>query len=103
MIASWQVREGKWVGLTLPVGADSRKSQVEQVDKGHLPKQGSRTVGTSDDVLKVLKWTDADTALLYAAADKASLLFTLKFDAEGNSKIVKIQPVSEKILDELND
>jgi hypothetical protein len=51
----------------------------------------------------VLKWTDADTALLYAAADKASLLFTLKFDAEGNSKIVKVQPVSEKELDELND
>jgi hypothetical protein len=102
-IAIYQLRDGKWVALTLPVDPDSRKSQVAQLAKGHLPKQGSRTVGANDDVLKVLKWTDADTALLYAAADKASLLFTLKFDAEGNSKIVKIQPVSEKELDELND
>jgi sugar lactone lactonase YvrE len=102
-IAIYQLRDGKWVTLTLPVDPDSRKSQVTQLAKGHLPKQGSRTVGANDDVLKVLKWTDADTALLYAAADKASLLFTLKFDAEGNSKIVKVQPVSEKELGELND
>ena len=102
-IAIYQLRDGKWVALTLPVDLSSRKSQVAQLAKGHLPKQGSRTVGANDDVLKVLKWTDADTALLYAAADKVSLLFTLKFDAEGNSKIVKVQPVSEKELDELND
>jgi DNA-binding beta-propeller fold protein YncE len=102
-IAIYQLRDGKWVALTLPVDPDSRKSQVTQLAKGHLTKQGSRTVGANDDVLKVLKWTDADTALLYAAADKASLLFTLKFDAEGNSKIVKVQPVSEKELGELND
>jgi hypothetical protein len=99
-IAIYQLRDGKWVALTLPVDLDSRKSQVAQLAKGHLPKRGSRTVGADNDVLEVLKWTDADTALLYAAADKASLLFTLKFDPEGNSKIVKIQPVSEKELDE---
>jgi len=102
-IAIYQFRDGKWVALTLPVDLSSRKSQVAQLAKGHLPKQGSRTVGANDDVLKVLKWTDADTALFYAAAGKASLLFTLKFDAEGNSKIVKVQPVSEKELDELNE
>ena len=102
-IAIYQLRDGKWVALTLPVDLDSRKSQVAQLAKGHLPKQGSRTVGANDDVLKVLKWADADTAVLYAAGAEASMLFTLKFDAEGNSKIIKAEPLSGKDLDELNE
>lgn len=48
-------------------------------------------------VFKVRSWTDADTAILYVySADpdsrsrnrEAAFLFTLKLDAEGNSKIV---------------
>jgi len=56
----------------------------------------------------VLKWADANTAILYAYSDmvvgetpiSAHFLFTLKFDAEGKSKIVKTHQMSDKEVEE---
>ncbi len=36
-------------------------------------------------------------------SSEASFLFTLKFDAEGNSKIVKTQQMSDKEVEKLNE
>ena len=106
-IALYQLRDGKWIPLNSPVDLDSRRSQLAQLAKGHLPKSLSRVVGQTADILKVLKWTDANTALLYASEEGRSgshqFLFTLNFDAEGNPKIVKSQHLSDKDTDELNE
>jgi hypothetical protein len=47
------------------------------------------------DVLTVRKWSDANTAILYASNDKAAALFTVKFDAKGKAKIVAMQRLSK--------
>jgi hypothetical protein len=60
------------------------------------------------DILKVRSWTDANTAILYAYArwvggsrdTKAAFLFTLKFDAEGKSKIVKTEKLPDKQIED---
>jgi hypothetical protein len=56
------------------------------------------------DNLKARNWADADTAIFYAypAGDKgeAAALFTLKFDAKGNLKIVKTHQMSKKELED---
>ena len=102
-IALYQLRNGKWEALPSPVNPDSRVSQLKQLSKGQpLPKSRSRGRG-DDDVLRALKWIDSDTLLLYAGSPKVVLLFTLKLDAKGNSKITKIQPVSDEELDEMDD
>ena len=83
----------------------SERTQLAQLAK-HLPKS-ARWV---HDLLKVREWIDANTALLYAYSEwsvgdmgdfkEAHFLFTLKFDAEGNGKIVKTHQVSKKELEE---
>ena len=56
------------------------------------------------DNLKARSWTEANTAILYAysAGDKgeAAALFTLKFDAKGTLKVVKMHRMSKKELEE---
>ena len=56
------------------------------------------------DSLRVRSWTDANTAILYAylqgREDEAAALFTLKFDAEGNWKIIKTHQMSKEELAE---
>ena len=56
-----------------------------------------------------VKCTDANTAILYAYSvwigsgsrdTKAAFLFTLKFDADGNSKIVKTQKMPDKDIED---
>src|SRR5437762_7128356 len=61
------------------------------------------------DLLKVREWIDANTAILYAYSQwfvggdqgdlEANFLFTLKFDADGNWKIVKTHQMSDKEIE----
>lgn len=101
-IALYQLRGGKWVALPSPVNSRSGRPQLAQLAKRHLPKADQ-----SVDVLKVRSWTDADTAILYArsawagSGSEAHFLFILKFDAKGNSKIVKTHQMSDEEVDEL--
>jgi hypothetical protein len=56
--------------------------------------------------LRVRNWTDANTAILYCSSfrvesdSKLNFLFTLRFDAEGNPKIVKTHQMSDSEVDE---
>jgi hypothetical protein len=98
-MALYQLHGDKWVALPLPLDQTSHRSQLAQLAKQHLPKSEP-----DPDTLVVRSWTDANTAILYAYSAwesgsrilKASFLFTLKLDAEGNSKIVKARQMSEK-------
>jgi hypothetical protein len=96
-IALYQLSGDKWMALRSPVDETSRRTQLAQLAKRHLPKSDS-----SNDTLKVHNWTDANTAILYARSAEASFVFTLKFDAKGNSKIVKAHPMSDKEVEEFN-
>ena len=55
---------------------------------------------------KLRTWTDANTAILYAPCYgrpkdlKGAFLFTLKFDQDGNWKIIKTHQMSKKELEE---
>jgi uncharacterized protein YecT (DUF1311 family) len=105
--ALYQLRGDKWVALRSPV-TDETTNPLErawsaQLRKMHLPNPG-RIWYTK----KVLKWTDGSTALLYSGlghmGEKGSwpetgFLFTLKFDAEGNWKIVKSHQMSDKEIE----
>jgi hypothetical protein len=103
-IALYQLRGDKWMALRSPVDETSERTQLAQLAKEHLPKSAySRRAEPVRDILKVRSWTDANTAILYAHSvwegngprdSEASFLFTLKFDAEGNSKVVKIHRMS---------
>jgi sugar lactone lactonase YvrE len=114
----YQLRSDQWVELRSPEDDTIRvlkRAQSAQLAKMHLPKNThQRRIW---DTWKVQKWTDANTAILYAFSDRlpmfnsdrsvndertepgdllANFLFTLKFDAAGNWKIVKIHQMSEK-------
>jgi hypothetical protein len=92
------------------VVAKTQKDRVSLVREGQ--RGYPRHVKPLRDILKVHNWTDANTAILYAysvwvgsgsRSSEASFLFTLKFDAEGNSKIVKTQQMSDKEVENFND
>jgi SMP-30/Gluconolactonase/LRE-like region len=112
-IALYQLRGHKWVALRSPVAETSERTQLAQLAKEHLPKSGyPRRVEPLRDILKVRNWTDANTAILYAycvwvgsgsRSSEASFLFTLKFDPEGNWKIVKTHQMSDKEVENFND
>ena len=107
--ALYQLRGDKWVRLRSPVDESSERLQLAQLAKEGLPKSAySPDADWSQDILKLRKWTDANTAILYAYAvwadgshhREATFLFTMKFDPEGNWKIVKTHRMSEKELEE---
>jgi sugar lactone lactonase YvrE len=113
--ALYQLRDNKWVLLRSPVDEASESAQLTQLARKFLPKNTyQRRIWDSSpvrDILKVRKWSDADTAVLYAYAAwyrrgssqlEATVLFTLKVDAEGNWKIVKAQELSSKELQKEN-
>ena len=110
-VALYQLRGDKWVALHSPSDEASERVQLAQLGKGHLPKDfNPRRCAPDRDVLKVRNWTDANTAILYAPCYgrtsgelEAGFLFTLKFDAAGNWKIVKTHRMSEKELEERTD
>src|SRR6266567_2522315 len=113
-IAFYQLRDDKWVPLRSLVDERSERGQLAQLAKDHLPKSAhERRIWRSQpthDLLKVREWIDANTAILYAYSQwfmgddqghlEANFLFTLKFDADGNWKIVKTHQMSEKELKE---
>src|SRR6266480_3155078 len=112
-IALYQLREDKWVALRSLVDEKSERGQLAQLAKDHLPKSAhERRIWRSQpthDLLKVREWIDANTAILYAYSQwfmgddqgelDANFLFTLKFDADGNWKIVKTHQMSDKEIE----
>jgi hypothetical protein len=107
-VAFYQLRGDKWVALHSPLDDASESSQLVQPLKEHLPKGfNPRHCTPNWDVLKLRKWTDANTAILYAPCYghssgqiDAGFLFTLKFGDAGNWKIVKTRQMSKKELEE---
>jgi uncharacterized protein YecT (DUF1311 family) len=105
-VAFYQLRGDKWVALHSPAAEESKGVQLAQL--GHLPKDFNlRRCAPDRDVLKVRKWTDANTAILYAPCYgrtsnelEAGFLFTLKFDDAGKWKIVDTRRMSKKELEE---
>src|SRR6478735_9958125 len=105
-VAFYQLRDGEWAALHSPSDVKTEDLQLAQVGKGHLPKDfNPRRCAQDNDVLKVRKWTDANTAILYApcygrkSGDlEAGFLFTLKFDDAGKWKIVDTHRMSKKEL-----
>ena len=112
-IAFYQLRDDKWVALRSLVDERSERGQLAQLAKDHLPKSAhERRIWRSQpthDLLKVREWIDANTAILYAYSQwfmgddqgelDANFLFTLKFDADGNWKIVKTHQMSDKEIE----
>src|SRR6266700_904000 len=112
-IAFYQLRDDKWVALRSLVDERSERAQLAQLAKDHLPKSAhERRIWRSrptHDLLKVREWIDANTAILYAYSQwfvgddqghlEANFFFTLKFDADGNWKIVKTHQMSEKEIE----
>jgi hypothetical protein len=109
-IALYQLRGDKWVALRSPIDEASERAQLAQLAGAHFPKSCyPRHAELLRDILKLRSWTDSNTAIFYAYSlwiasgsrdTKAAFLFTLKFDAEGNSKIVKTQQMSAKDIEE---
>jgi hypothetical protein len=105
-VAFYQLRDGEWAALHSPSDIKNEDLQLAQLGKGHLLKDFSpRRCAPDNDVLKVRKWTDANTAILYApcygrkSGDlEAGFLFTLKFDDAGKWKIVDTHRMSKKEL-----
>ena len=109
--AFYQLRGEEWVLLHSPINEESPSESFAELAK-HLPK-GVRPprLWRSDPnrvVFKVRNWTDADSAILYVYSAGASngasdaptaFLFTLKFDAEGKSKIVNAQKAPGKEIE----
>src|SRR4029453_9239753 len=105
-VAFYQLRDNKWVALQSPVDEASEHTQLAQLARKYSPKNTYRKGDSSpvSDILKVRSWTDANTAILYAHSEgekgEAVALFTLKFDEAGNWKIVKMQRLSKKELEQ---
>src|SRR6266571_2305883 len=107
-VAFYQLRDGEWAALHSPSDIKTEDLQLGQLGKGHLPKDfNPRHCAPDNDVLKVRKWTDANTAILYAPCYgrtlgelEAGFVFTLKFDDAGKWKIVKTHEMSKKELKE---
>jgi uncharacterized protein YecT (DUF1311 family) len=107
-VAFYQLRNGAWAALHSPSDIKTEDLRLGQLGKGHLPKDfNPRHCAPDNDVLKVRKWTDANTAILYApcygrtSGDlEAGFLFTLKFDDTGKWKIADTHRMSKKEVEE---
>jgi hypothetical protein len=107
-VAFYELRGDKWEELGSLADDVSGGSQLAHLLKKHLPKKfNPRDCSSNSDVLDFREWTDASTAILYAPCYrpdsekvKAGFLFTLKFDAAGNWKIIKTHQMSKKELEE---
>lgn len=109
----YQLRGEKWIALRSPVTNQTteplERAQSARLRKMQLPKN---TRPNLDSITReVTQWTAANTATLYAysvwsVGDVSDLgehfLFTLKFDAKGNWKIVKTHQMSDDEIDELH-
>ncbi len=108
----YQLRGEKWVALRSPKTDETSKpldrAQSTQLRKMHLPKNSYPSPESS--TWEVTQWTDANSAILnayivWSVGDIQDLethfLFTLKFDANGNWKIVKTHQMSDEEMREL--
>lgn len=95
-IVIYQLRDNKWVPLDLPFDKAPGRSQLAQLTRKYAPKSQDRLASSpASDILRVRKWSDASTAVLFARADEAAALFTVKFDPKGKSKIVEMRRLSK--------
>jgi uncharacterized protein YecT (DUF1311 family) len=104
-VAFYELRGEQWVALPSLL-KESERSQVVQLAKEQLPKKlRGRREAARRDILKIRRWIDRDTAILYAFsvwddAAKAAFLLTVKLDAGGKPKIVKTERLHEKEAEE---
>lgn len=106
-IAFYQLRDDKWVTLDSPMD-QTKGTQLAHYGKGHLPNGfDPRDCAPEWDIMKLRKWFDANTAIVYApcyeresAKVQAGFLLILKFDETGNWEVVKTHQMSEKELAE---
>jgi hypothetical protein len=111
--ALFQLRSNKWVPLRSPEARDTSKpleramaAQLRQLGLPQKPDRQSLSDVTS--VREVREWVGPDAAILYCSSAEevqskkesgernkvgADFLLTLKFDAEGNWKIVKAREI----------
>jgi hypothetical protein len=105
-VAFYQLRDNKWVALQSPVDEASEHTQLAQLARKYSPKNSYRKRDSSQliDVLEARRWSDDSTVILKAYSEtdggEAAALFTLKFDNSGNWKIVEMQSMSQKEVDE---
>lgn len=101
-VVFYELRGQRWVALPSLL-KESERSQVVQLANEQLPKRlRGRPEAARRDILKIRRWIDRDTAILYAYsvwddAAKAAFLFTVKFDVGGKPKVIKTErlPVKE--------
>ena len=104
-VAFYQLRDDKWVPLRSPVDEASKHSQLAQLARKYSSKYSDRKGDSAllSNHLEARSWTDANTLLLYAYSEEengeAAALFTLKFGADGNWKVVKSHQLSEEEIE----
>jgi sugar lactone lactonase YvrE len=111
--ALFQLRSNKWVPLPSAETHDTRKplerAMAAQLRELGLPtKPDPQSVSDVTSVREVREWVSPDAAILYCSSSEevqskkegdgrnhlgADFLLTLKFDAEGNWKIVKTREI----------
>ena len=111
--ALFQLRNNKWVPLRSPETHDTSKplerAMAAQLRELGLPrKPDPRSLSDVTSVRELREWVGPDTAILYCSSAEevrpkkesgernkvgADFLLTLKFDAEGNWKIVKTREI----------
>jgi hypothetical protein len=108
----YQLRGDEWKRLKSPndgVGEILKKNIAAQVKKTGLPKKTDLRLIW--ETFELRRWVDSNTAILYASLHQVvrenpetrfdvEFLFTLKFDAQGNWKVVKSHQLSKKELQE---
>jgi hypothetical protein len=114
----YELRDNKWVFLPSPLDSkavqapdanDFNRDQLAQLAKKYLTKERyNRAILKSPmagDFLKVLRWTDSDTAVFWAFSTDAQTgaLFELKIDAKGNWNLVKAKVQSGKADEKQQD
>lgn len=109
--ALFELRNNEWIFVRSPVDSQevqapdpnySNRDQLATLAKKYLPRHSySRAIlesPSTGDFLKVVRWTDANTAVFWAFSNDADTgaLFELKVDAKGNWKLVKAKVLSGK-------
>jgi len=117
----YQLRDDQWVALEYPGDNEETEKQANDIVAGQLKKDGLsekklekqgkflRLIWSTE---KVDRWLDSNTAIVHVSLQQvaarrdapgemdngygADLLFTLKFDAAGNWKIVRTHQMSKK-------
>jgi uncharacterized protein YecT (DUF1311 family) len=107
----YQLRGDEWKELKEPIDAvheSLNKAIAAQVKKSGLPKKTDLRLIWETSELR--RWVDSNTAILYAGLHEVvrenserrfdvDFVVTLKFDADGNWKIVKTHQMSDKEIE----